>query len=341
MSFEPSADPVRIALVCASYGAGGLEKHILDLSAALAAQGAAVTVIAHPSYAGRLGQGIGFLPWNPDGPRWLPWRRWALKKALREAAPDIVHAHGDKAAALVAALAPGAVPKAKRVATCHNHRRAPRAYAGFHRVIAVSQALAKALTHPDVTVVYHGLQTAPAAPSDPLDIPGRPLALAVGRLVPQKGFDILLEAWQGVPAHLWIAGEGPERGRLEQRIAAGNLGDRVRLLGHREDIPALLDACDFFVLSSRHEAYGYVLAEALLAKRPVVAVHAGGLDEILPRTLPQNDVPALTSAILAAAKDPAALGREQAELFDYAEKHLTLAAMAKETLKVYGADAAT
>lgn len=333
----PSAtSPVRVTLVCASYGAGGLEKHIIDLAGALAGEGAAVSVIAHPSYAPRLGAGVAFLPWNPDGPRWLPWRRLALKKRLRQAAPEVIHAHGDKAADLVAALAPAAVPTATLVATCHNHRRKARAYAGFHQVIAVSRALAGTLRHPHIQVIYHGL--APAMPTPPAAVfpaDGTPLALAVGRLVAQKGFDLLLDAWQSVPARLMIAGDGPDRDALARFIADRNLSERVKLLGHRDDIPALLAACDFFVLSSRHEAYGYVLAEALLADRPVVATQAGGLDEILPRAVRPGDVAALARAAREAAADPAKLRETQADLFAFARAHLTLSAMAQATLRAY------
>src|SRR5260370_13674679 len=85
---------------------------------------------------------------------------------------------------------------------------------------------------------------APAAARDAMATPdGVPLALALGRLHKNKGFDVLLAALAQVPAlHLWLAGEGDLRTPLERQAAALGVARRVRFLGWRDDAPALLAA---------------------------------------------------------------------------------------------------
>jgi glycosyltransferase involved in cell wall biosynthesis len=111
-----------------------------------------------------------------------------------------------------------------------------------------------------------------------LDTPGGvPLALALGRLHPNKGFDVLIEALARAPGiHLWLAGEGPERTPLETRAARLAVGSRVRFLGWREDTAALLATADMLVCPSRHEPLGNVVIEAWAAGTPVVAASSAG-----------------------------------------------------------------
>src|SRR5271166_1697603 len=104
-----------------------------------------------------------------------------------------------------------------------------------------------------------------------------PLALALGRLHPNKGFDLLLEALaatRGVT--LWIAGDGPLRPRLERLATRLGIVSRVRFLGWREDVPRLLAAADLLVCPSLHEPLGNVVIEAWSAGLPVVATASDG-----------------------------------------------------------------
>src|SRR5262249_39019169 len=101
-----------------------------------------------------------------------------------------------------------------------------------------------------------------AAGAPPRD-PRRPLALALGRLHPNKGFDLLLDALAAARGvSLWICGDGPLRSRLERRATPLGLGGRVRFLGWREDVPSLLAAADLLVCPSLHEPLGNVVIEA-------------------------------------------------------------------------------
>ena len=107
--------------------------------------------------------------------------------------------------------------------------------------------------------------------------PDRPLLLTLARLHPRKGLDVLIEAMTRLPGvDLWIAGEGPLRGELETMIGKRSLGDRIKLLGWREDRAALLRAADLFVLPSRFEPFGIVILEAWALGTPVVAAASQG-----------------------------------------------------------------
>lgn len=104
-----------------------------------------------------------------------------------------------------------------------------------------------------------------------------PLLLAMGRMHENKAFDVLLDALVRIPnAYLWLAGEGPKRGELEAQAEKLGIKPRVRFLGWRDDIAALLASCDVFVCPSRHEPLGNVVVEAWAQSRPVVAADSLG-----------------------------------------------------------------
>jgi glycosyltransferase involved in cell wall biosynthesis len=139
---------------------------------------------------------------------------------------------------------------------------------------------------------------------------GRPLVLAVARLHPQKGYDVLLDAlsrWgtrEPVPL-VAIAGDGPLHGELAARIRAERLP--VTLLGRRDDVADLLGAADVCVLPSRWEGSPLVAQEALRAGTPLVATRAGGLPELLgdgALLVPVGDADALADALHDVLTDP-------------------------------------
>jgi glycosyltransferase involved in cell wall biosynthesis len=103
------------------------------------------------------------------------------------------------------------------------------------------------------------------------------LALALGRLHPNKGFDFLLEALAATAkVDLWIAGDGPLRPGLERLATRLGITDRVRFLGWREDVPALMASADLLVCPSLYEPLGNVVIEAWSAGLPVVATASAG-----------------------------------------------------------------
>jgi len=151
----------------------------------------------------------------------------------------------------------------------------------------------------------------------------RPVVLAAGRLVAQKGYPVLLAAatrWQHrdpVPL-LVIAGEGPLAGALAEQ--ARNTGIAVRFLGQRTDIPALLGAADVVVVPSFWEGQPLIAQEALRAGRPLVASRVGGIPDVTGEgaalLVPPGDPAALAGAVQSVLDDPglaAKLGAAAAE----------------------------
>ena len=144
----------------------------------------------------------------------------------------------------------------------------------------------------------------PAVPRSSLGTPeGALLVLALGRLHRVKGFDVLLQAVARTPgAHLWLAGDGPERAALQRLIHSLGIAERVRLLEWREDVPALMASADLLVCPSRHEPLGNVVLEAWAQRVPVIASAAEGPRALIQpgRTgllVPVEDADALAAAI--------------------------------------------
>jgi glycosyltransferase involved in cell wall biosynthesis len=143
-----------------------------------------------------------------------------------------------------------------------------------------------------------------------------PYIVAAGRLDPQKGFDVLLDAFarahDRVAGHrLVIIGEGPARGELEAQVARLGLADRVVLTGFLSNPQPTLRGAALFVLSSRYEGMGgLVLLEAMVHGLPIIATDCvtgprdlledgrGGL------LVPVEDVEALADAMAAHIADP-------------------------------------
>ena len=120
--------------------------------------------------------------------------------------------------------------------------------------------------------------------------PDRPLVLGVSRLVPRKGFDVLVDAVAGLPdVQLVIAGAGRDRARLERRARQRGITDRVRFLGRVPDdgsFPRLYACADVFAMPCRDrwggleaEGFGIVFLEAAAAGVPAVAGRSGGSHE--------------------------------------------------------------
>ena len=198
------------------------------------------------------------------------------------------------------------------------------------------------------TVIYNGIrlsefQTTGAISTD------RPYILAIGRHVPQKGFDVLLQALAelrcGVDAvpDLVLAGDGPENGRLRALALELGIADSVRFVGRvdRTRAAQLFSACQFFVLPSRHEPMGIVNLEAMASGKAVIASKVGGVPELVEDGItgllvPGGDAQALTCALGRLVGDRALRdrlgeeGRVRSAAFDWAH-------IAKQYVAIYEA----
>jgi len=174
---------------------------------------------------------------------------------------------------------------------------------------------------------------------------GRPIVLFVGRLVPYKGADVLLEALRGVDATTFFVGDGPQRPALLARTDVLGLSGDVRFLGEvsAEHLNALYRACDLFVLPSitRQEAFGVVQIEAMARSKPVISTDLGtGVAWVNQHgrtglVVPPGNAPALRDAIvqlLADAPRRVALGQGAA---DRARAVFGVDRMVDSTLELY------
>jgi glycosyltransferase involved in cell wall biosynthesis len=343
----PSA-PMNLVFVLGS-STGGIGRHVRMLAAGCAARGLPVQVLG-PARTDRdfaFGAAARFIAVEiASRPRPLPDLRAIarLRRLLRAAGTDVVHAHGLRAGALAAiALALSRRPRPALVVTVHNSPPAGSvAGAVYHvlelivarradSVLCVSADLEQRMRAAGARRVGHAVVPAPRASLDVRDVsaetlaatraelgvgPDRAVVLAVGRLVAQKGFGLLLDAasrWRDIPPGplLVIVGEGPLAAWLESRAAS--LGLEVRFTGRRGDVPALLAAADLFVLPSAWEGQSLVLQEALRAAAPIVATRVGGNQDLTGEDaailVPPGDAARLADAVRGVLTDPALAAR--------------------------------
>ncbi|GAB2920708.1 glycosyltransferase family 4 protein [Micromonospora polyrhachis] len=244
----------------------------------------------------------------------------ALRRVLAEQV-DVVHAHGLRAG-LVAALAR---PTAPLVVTWHNavlaaglrgrvSRLAERVVARRARVaLGASADLVDRAAALGATDARLGPVAAPTLPEPRRGraavraefgvTPHQKLVLSVGRLHPQKRYDLLVDAaarWRDLdpPPVVVIAGSGPSYLQLAARISTARAP--VTLLGHRTDVADLLAGADLAVVTSDWEARQLFAQEALRAGVPLVATAVGGVPDLVGDAavlVPPDDVDAVDRAV--------------------------------------------
>lgn len=351
----PEPGQLQVVLVLAA-STGGIGAHVRSLAQGLVAHGVDVTVCAPAgtdSLFGFSGTGARFhlVDITPTaGARSDAAAIGELRRAFTGA--DVVHAHGLRAGLLsdlalrTAGRFPGLRPETPLVVTSHHamlatgmerrlqrlmERRVARA---ADLVLGASSDLVARARELGASDARLGPVAAPPMPPGELGREAaralllgtrtdRPVVLAIGRLVQQKSFGLLLDAardFGDTDPMVLIAGEGPERGDLRERIASERLP--VELLGYRTDVPDLLAAADLVVVSSRWEARSLVVQEAMRAGVPVVSTAVGGVPELVGEAavlVPYGDAGALAAAVRGLLADPArcaalaAAGRLQAE----------------------------
>jgi glycosyltransferase involved in cell wall biosynthesis len=265
------------------------------------------------------------------------WNR--LRQLIRERAIDLVHAHDYKTNLLALLLWRFTGVPALSTAhgwTGHSTREQyvyypfdKRVLSRFPRIVAVSSEITRELVRCGadpgrVTTVLNGIDhrrfrrdpsRVPAARATMGFEPDEIVIGAVGRLEPQKQFDLLLDAFARVAARvpnarLLIVGDGSQRQRLQAHIRALDLTAKCRLVGHSNDMVSLYHVFDIFVQSSRYEGTPNAVLEAMAFEVPIVATAAGGTAELVRngidgRIVPIGQVDQLAAAIGQALQDPA------------------------------------
>jgi glycosyltransferase involved in cell wall biosynthesis len=261
-----------------------------------------------------------------------------LRRLVREREIDIVHAHDYKTDVLAWLLAKteGVTPMATAHGwTGHSPRERALYYpvdkwvlATFPRVVAVSSDVRRELVRygakdDAVTTVLNGIDhTAFRRDRSREQAVRRALGFveddfvigAVGRIEPQKRFDLVLEAFASLRAKyprikLMIAGTGSRLGELRGQASSLGLGDACQLLGNRTDIADLHHAFNLFVQSSDYEGTPNAVLEAMALESPVIATSAGGTAEIVRNRIdglivPTGNSPAIVDAITSVLRNP-------------------------------------
>lgn len=184
-------------------------------------------------------------------------------------------------------------------------------YGAAHRVVANSHAAANRLRvegidDRKILVIPNGIDPGAFHPHRYSDHPRHIMMIACLR--EEKRIDVLVRSiprilGQYPDAQLTLAGDGTCRDTLTTLVHDLGVAERVRFLGHRDDVPALLEEADVFVLPSRSEAFPNSIMEAMAAGVAVVASDVGGIPELVRdgktgRLVPPGDVDALSSALL-------------------------------------------
>ena len=325
---------MRILHVIDGLSIGGAERHVVDVARRQAQRGDDVAVACSapgPLAAELDGTGVELHVLCERLAKRRLDRSYAraLRRLVAETRPDVVHAHL-YASIVAAALAtvgrdiPLVVTEQTeapwrgvraRVASRLAYRRAAQ-------VIGVSERIRTGLTGgfgvpaDKATVVPNAVELeAPAASSAPLpDWQGRPVVGVCGRLVPEKGIDVFLDAVTYLAgrfpeATFPIVGDGALRDDLEERARELGLTERVPFAGFRDDCRALLERLDLLVVPSRSEGTPLTIVEAMLAGVPIVASAVGGIPEQIADgetglLVPPDDAAALASAVTRALEEP-------------------------------------
>ena len=297
----------RKVLQLLSYSAGGIARHVAQVTEALdGSDGLQIDIACPPGLPVTMPK----RPLELIVPRGLTGHVRAviaLRKLLRRGEYDLIHAHGLRAGIDAALAARGLC---QVVVTVHNLVSADIA-GGRARIdrfaeptvvrlaaltLTVSQQIATHLKEMaprsahKIEVLYLGIGEAPKVGRSRDEVraelqvdTGRPLAVTVARLAPQKALPVMFQALRATKTEpvLAVLGEGPLEGDLRAEAARLGLSDRVKFLGFRDDVADVVAAADVFCLSSVWEGVPLAVQEAMLLEVPVVSTAVGGMNEIV------------------------------------------------------------
>ena len=293
---------VKILHLIGQMDRGGAERQLLYLTQELRGRGWQETVVTFnpgsPWDSRLVAIGVPLL-----GIRRHPnklWRLWQLSRIVQRENPTLIHSWSNHTNVYGRWFL--SYPTPRRIFTFRNDprvingmgntlRRVPNAgvYSAADCVISNSTAALECASSAGVKfrrrevinniVIAHGR----AKPGSVVDVPR---IAAAGSLVPLKAYHVLLRALGQLAAdghrfEFLLAGEGPERPRLEQLAAHLNIMRQVRFLGGIEDVPEILSSAHLLVHPSRSEGLSNTILEAMAEGLPVVATNVGGTPEVI------------------------------------------------------------
>ena len=347
----------------------GGQNQVLQLVTGLESLGHPTWLVAHArgELKRRAQEGLRFVGLTPVS-EFDMQAAWQLGRILRDAKPDVIHAHDPMGVALAAMAlqmyrpAAGSRPPlvvASRRVDFHLKRHAfsKWKYRHIDVFIAASAVIARILEHDGIAadrieIVHDGVNLGLIDKQPIVDahaefwLPhGAPIVGNVAALAPHKGQKHLVAAArqviQEVPdARFLIVGEGELQETLERQIRHLGLERHVILTGFRTDALGLIKSFDVFAMSSVTEGLGSAVLEAMAARRAVVATRAGGLPEVIEdgvtgRLVPPHDEAAMASALVDLLGDPARRAAMAAAGRARVEAAFSIERMVEKTIAVY------
>ena len=263
----------------------------------------------------------------------LLWHLFRLRKTY-----DVVHVHmlsypafsgvlaarwfGKKSLVKMANSGPGSdIRRMENNALIPGQRRMLPTTLEADRLIAINNTIVTELSVAGVSaeriaVIPNGVDFENATPRSDYLTTGQLTVVFVGRLVPNKGADVLLPAFRrvlnsqtGTPWRLWLFGEGSERASLEAMCVDLGIAEHVKFWGRIDSVASHLEQADLFVLPSRAEGMSNALLEAMSHGLPCVASRIPGNVEVLRDgengiLVPVDNDKALADALVELGRDP-------------------------------------
>ncbi len=330
--------PMKLLFFIFSLSGGGAERVTVSLANYWAARGWNITIVteasaAHDAYVlepsiTRISLSLARESRNKGGVLLQYYRHvMELRRTLLDTRPDVAVAMMDTACVRLA-LAAWGLKDIAPIGSLHSHppcchtkpiwkRLQSAAYGQLPAILALTQGTAAWLAQNTnarrIEVIPNPQQwplpdDMPKIAPDAVCLAGRNLLLAAGRLAPEKGFDLLIDAFAELSQRhpdwdLAIVGEGAERQRLELQISQKGLERRVLLPGWAGNMADWYKRAQLYVMSSRFEGFGNTLAEAMMYGVPVISfdcetgprnIIRDGKDGFL---VPKEDTLALASAL--------------------------------------------
>ncbi len=293
-----------------------------------------------------------------------------IRELAAQAGADVVHAHGYKADLYVYfALRGSNIPLISTCHTWYNHDPKDHFFGVVDRlilrsygsIVAVSegvreQLLSAGVRADKISMIRNGIDLrtfdrAPVVLKDELGWSGCPLVGLVGRLSMEKGVDIFLTAAARVLDHLPIAkfvvvGDGPDRTKLDALIDELGIRGNVRMLGRRDDMPAVYASLDLMVSSSRREGLPMAILEGMASRLPLIATPVGAVPTVVldGRTgvlIPAEAPELLATGIIELLRDDALRQRLGSAARQLVEDQFSAQRMTADYLRVYEAAAAS
>lgn len=282
---------------------GGGEKWMVTAARGLKARGHNVIISgkANSEFLNRAQKsGLDIFPLNIYAD-YNPFKIWYTKKILKEKSIDVIVLNLNKdirVAGIAARWAKVPVIIARNGIQLFSDKwKYKKTIEIVDGIITNSKSIQKAynefpwMNKKKTTVIYNGLELSNSI--NKYDIRKKwniekdsLVFVAAGRLTPQKGFDLLIDAVSKLnsttkPFHILIAGTGKDRNQLINQIEKNNLKSKVKLIGFQEDIDSIFLSADYVIMPSRQEGMPNVVMESMALGRPVLAANVNGVPELM------------------------------------------------------------